>query len=205
MNKKRLEDIEGEVYGYFPFHSDHHLNIVVGSKNKNAKSYDFFLDPVLIPNSKVPQQFCRDASMVQVANMFWIIGGTFPCSANAGNYMVMLRKSSNSQIWSLNKKKWNNGPVLPSKYDFINSCALALNSSTVLFVGVNSIKGSENHQLDISTIVLESNQNNIAITFNFATNMWTEQENLTFPVYSWLDLYVNDFSCTVYNDKSTKR
>ena len=57
--------------------------------------------------------------------------------------MTLLRKSSSSQIWSLDKKKWMDGPVLPSKYDFINSCALALNSSTVLFVGVNIIKADE--------------------------------------------------------------
>ena len=57
--------------------------------------------------------------------------------------MPLLKKSSSSQIWSLDKKKWTNGPVVPSKYDFINSCALALNSSTVLFVGVNIITADE--------------------------------------------------------------
>ena len=57
--------------------------------------------------------------------------------------MPLLKKSSSSQIWSLDKKKWTNGPVVPSKYDFINSCALALNSSTVLFVGVNIIKAEK--------------------------------------------------------------
>ena len=57
--------------------------------------------------------------------------------------MPLLKKSSSSQIWSLDKKKWTKGPVLPSKYDFINSCALALNSSTVLFVGVNIITADE--------------------------------------------------------------
>ena len=57
--------------------------------------------------------------------------------------MRLLKKSSSSQIWSLDKKKWRNGPVVPSKYDFINSCALALNSSIVLFVGVNIIKADE--------------------------------------------------------------
>ena len=86
LNKERLEDIKGEFYGYFPFYYDHQLNMFVGSKSKNGKSYDLFLDPALIPNSKVPQQFCRDASMVQMGNRVWIIGGTFPCSTNTGNY-----------------------------------------------------------------------------------------------------------------------
>ena len=37
-------------------------------------------DSIVIPNSNMPEQICSDASMVQIGNWFWVIGGTFPCN-----------------------------------------------------------------------------------------------------------------------------
>ena len=48
----------------------------------------------------------------------------------------MIDGSNGSQIWSLSKQKWIPGPPYPKGYFSLNSCAIALNSTAVLVIGL---------------------------------------------------------------------
>ena len=44
-----------------------------------------------------------------------------------------------SYLWSIPKNVWLTGPnVSQTNYEFINACALALNATTVLFIGLSN-------------------------------------------------------------------
>ena len=60
---------------------------------------------------------------------------------------------------------------MPSKYAFVNSCVAALNSTSVLFVGISNIEISE-----ITQSVLEDTPNEIVALFDFETKKWIEQD-----------------------------
>ena len=100
------------------------------------------------------------------------------CLAN----VQTLKKSKNSLLWSLDKKRWIYGPTIPSKYAFVNSCAAALNSTSVLFVGISDIETSE-----ITQSVVEDTPNDIVALFDFETMKWIEQDYVTFPTISDFD------------------
>ena len=79
--KQRLDEVlklKGE--GYFPMRQNDDLNIFFGYKYMNGKLYNRSLDSIIIPHSNMLEQICSDASMVQVGNWLWVIGGTFPCN-----------------------------------------------------------------------------------------------------------------------------
>ena len=115
--------------------------------------------------------------------------------------MSVLQRSSSSELWSLVKKKWVSGPKIPQKYILWNTCSLALNSSTVLFVGVRIMNGSEfGHE------ALFENPNDVTISYDFNRNLWFEHDSLSFPTINYFyDVYTADFTCAIYFEKKTKR
>ena len=53
--------------------------------------------------------------------------------------MQTSKGSVNSYLWSIQKNVWLTGPnVSQTNYEFINACALALNATTVLFIGLSN-------------------------------------------------------------------
>ena len=87
----------------------------------------------------------------------------------------VLKGIRTSQLWSLNRGKWVEGPSIPPKYELINACAVPLNSTTVLFVGVSLTN------IKITPETIDSIPNNLVITYDFQSHLWTEQESFSFP------------------------
>ena len=62
---------------------------------------------------------------------------------------VGLERSLNSVLWSIPKHKWLDGPSIENTgYQFIHACAVAINVSSVLFIGLSKFKKEpepENH------------------------------------------------------------
>ena len=80
MAKARLENVAEQPYhGFFPIVTDDHMNLFFGNKSKSGVLYNQYLERTMIPNSTIPKQFCRDASMVHVGKLFWVLGGSHPC------------------------------------------------------------------------------------------------------------------------------
>ena len=53
--------------------------------------------------------------------------------------MQKSKGSANSYLWSIPKNVWLTGPnVSQTNYEFINACTLALNATTVLFIGLSN-------------------------------------------------------------------
>ena len=75
--------------------------------------------------------------------------------------------SANSYLWSIPKNEWLTGPnVSQTNYEFINACALALNATTVLFIGLSDSTNYGNH----SHI-----PNDLTATYNFKVGWETCQ------------------------------
>ena len=102
-------------------------------------------------------------------------------------------------MWSLNRGKWIDGPSIPSKYEFINACAVPLNSTTVIFVGVSITN------IKITPETIDSLPNNLAMTYNFELHLWIEQESLNFPAEIVYEFYTYDFTCSMTFGKTNKR
>ena len=111
----------------------------------------------------------------------------------------ILKGIRHSQLWSLNRGKWLEGPSIPPKYEFINACAVPLNSTTVIFVGVSITN------IKITPETIDSIPNNLAITYNFHSNLWTEEESLNFPAEGLYEYYTYDFACTMSFGKTKNR
>ena len=87
---------------------------------------------------------------VRLGNWFWILGG-FKSGHNsfALNFWIPQEKTS---IWTIEKEKWIQGPKVPL---FLvkdsNFCATAINSTFVMFIGMQ----------------------NSVFTYDFATEIWS--------------------------------
>ena len=80
--KRKLRIIPMDQCGYFPFHDGKHLNIFFGSGYNKPILHDARYN--LIRNwtegVDIPWSFNIDASVVQVMNYLWIVGGSKTCS-----------------------------------------------------------------------------------------------------------------------------
>ena len=77
--------------------------------------------------------------------------------------------SANSYLWSIPKNEWLTGPnVSQTNYEFINACALALNATTVLFIGLSDSTnyGNRSHI-----------PNDLTATYNFKVG-WETCQNV---------------------------
>ena len=60
------------------------------------------------------------------------------CSVSESPKINYINATTNSYLWVISKQSWLPGPQLPEpKPSFINACALAINSSAVLFIGLS--------------------------------------------------------------------
>lgn len=108
MAKARLEKVAEQPYhGFFPMYTDDHLNLFFGNNSKSGVLYNQYLKPTLIPNSTMPKQFCRDASMVQVGKVFWVLGGSYPCVS--GEYLNSI--STYPQFTFCSFQRWDYGLI----------------------------------------------------------------------------------------------
>ena len=80
--KRKLRIIPMDQCGYFPFHDGKHLNIFFGSGYNKPILHDARYN--LIRNwtegVDIPWSFNIDASVVQIMNYLWIVGGSKACS-----------------------------------------------------------------------------------------------------------------------------
>ena len=108
--------------------------------------------------------------------------------------------SSNSLIWSVPKHKWLKGPKIEkTKYRFINACALAINVSSVLFIGLST---NENTGIDGF-----DTPNDITAIYDFKLNKWQQQDSIYFKGSFEDDdfEYSYELSCSVVHEKTRNR
>ena len=112
------------------------------------------------------------------------------------------RGSNGSQIWSLSKQKWTPGPSYPKGYFSLNSCAIALNSTAVLVIGLIPVPSQAFDEIynwnHIGTI-----PNPATLIYNFQSKSWVEQDSVPYAGYPWEYFY--DYSCQVVHEKNRKR
>ena len=114
------------------------------------------------------------------------------------------RGINSSQIWSLSKQKWIQGPQVPRGYFSLNSCAIALNSTAVLIIGLIPISNQAFDEIyNYNHIGLLPNP--ATFIYNFQSNSWIEQESLPYEVEGGVWEYFYDNSCQVVDGKNTKR
>ena len=115
--------------------------------------------------------FNIDSTGVRFGHFFWLIGGESRCNEDqVGVFDANSKgkKNKNSYIWSTKKKKWFPGPEYhrQTKYIFHYSCAVPLNVSAILFVGLQKL--------------LNGNDDGLANEEFFRLNDYAErQENLS--------------------------
>ena len=112
------------------------------------------------------------------------------------------RGTNNSQIWSLSKQKWIPGPSYPKGYFSLNSCAIALNYTAVLVIGLIPIPNQAFDEIYIYTHI-GSIPNHATLIYNFQRNSWAEQESLPYEKNPLEFVYDN--ACQVIHEKNRKR
>ena len=122
--------------------------------------------------------------------------------------------SLNSILWSVPKHKWLAGPSTnETKFRFINACAVAMNVSSVLFVGlskkeeINPVNGSTTLNMSFQNwIYVDKPGNNITAIYNFELNRWQQQDSLYFN--HSLDViteYSYELTCSILHEKTGNR
>lgn len=110
------------------------------------------------------------------------------------------KASSNSQLWSISKQKWISGPSYPKGFYALNSCALALNSTAVIVIGLIPTNDFDSFHSDEDIGLL---QNTATVIYNFQSNKWIQQESLVYA--NTVHGYTYDFTCHIVQEKSQKR
>ena len=106
--------------------------------------------------------------------------------------------SKHSKIWSMKKKNWIDGPKIPLEYAFLDTFAMPISRTRILFVGVaststdNFIKHGEEIYVKDFPILKDK-----VLLYNFGTKTWTEKTSLPFTGKSWM----NKISCSIYFTK----
>ena len=115
------------------------------------------------------------------------------------------QKANFSEIWSISEKKWTAGPAYPNELYVMNSCSLALNSSSVLIIGLIWVTDSTHLHLAENYGVLPNDRTYI---YNFDLQMWSEQDPLPYDqetnYHHALD-YQYDPACQVIHEKNESR
>ena len=111
--------------------------------------------------------------------------------------------SKNSILWSIAKHAWLEGPAISNtNYIFINACALAINASSVLFVGLSTWDPWDYWGFNSYNI-----PNNITAIYNFEFDRWQQQDSLYFPdIPPIIEVeFSYEFTCSVLNEKTRQR
>ena len=113
-------------------------------------------------------------------------------------------------IWSLSRNKWLKGPVIPEMpmpIRFAHTCAIAINKTAVLFIGLydDDILAKFDYNIPMTQV-----PNDIVIIYNFEFNSWALQDflpiNGSVPKKSTISSYVHiDTSCGVIHEKVRSR
>ena len=113
------------------------------------------------------------------------------------------KKANFSEIWSISEKKWTSGPTYPNELYVMNSCSLALNSSSVLIIGLIWVTDSTQLHLSPNYGVFPNDKTYI---YNFDLQLWSEQDPLFF---SWNTNFAFDYeydpACQVIHEKNESR
>ena len=80
----------------------------------------------------------------------------------------------------------------------MNSCALALNSTAVLVIGLIPTKDFDSFHSDEEIGLLP---NRATAIYSFENNKWIQQDSLTYVVYE----FMYDFTCHIVQEKMKKR
>ena len=124
-----------------------------------------------------------------------------------------MHRSSNSLMWSAPKHKWLKGPKTEkTKYRFINACALAINVSSVLFIGLSTNENIGHGHFDYDyelnmNINLDDTPNDITAIYNFELDKWQQQDSLYFKdSFNEEDFeYSYELSCAIVHEKTRNR
>ena len=95
---------------------------------------------------------------------------------------------------------------------FFVACSMALNSSTVLFIGLSNASDPElsptsSNFFDYNVKQWSFVKNDITATYNFDDNTWTQHESLNYPQYLTIQgvaiglRYGYEVLCSSYHDK----
>ena len=132
------------------------------------------------------------------------------------NDPIEWKGSDNSQVWSMTKKRWMIGPALMKDYYALNACALALNSSAVLVIGlIKALDFSASYPKDEDGLF----PNTVTSIYNFETKRWILQDSIHYNTSKdWTLLqepvhfnlfppfkYVYSFTCQIIPDKKWNR
>ena len=148
--------------------------------------------------------FSSDSSGVRFGHFYWIIGGCIPYSGTLSSPWEDChfgQENKNSKLWSIKKRKWINGPEYPhsTKYTFRHTCALTLNASSILFIGLL--------RMDLPVYLNEMYDqypNSYTVIYNFDKDEWNAQESL-FTTWDE-DMYFSySTACTIEQQKKEKR
>ena len=82
----------------------------------------------------------------------------------------------------------------------MNSCALALNSTAVLIIGLIPTNDFNSFHSDEEIGILP---NTASAIYNFQSNKWIEQDSLFYENFVFGFMY--DFTCHIVQEKSKKR
>ena len=82
----------------------------------------------------------------------------------------------------------------------MNSCALALNSTAVLVIGLIPTNDFDSFYSDEEIGILP---NTASAIYNFQSNKWIEQDSLFYVNYVFGFMY--DYTCHIVQEKSKKR
>ena len=114
-----------------------------------------------IPNSKIPNMHAGSHNVqgIRVGKYFWIMGGTRDGFIDKLEVMKFQYETS---IWLIDREIWIKGPELPSNTEYSMFCGTAINSTFVMFFGMDSIM-------------------EFVISYDFTTNIWRK---VFFPLWS---------------------
>ena len=104
----------------------------------------------------------------------------------------------------MKKKNWIDGPKIPLEYAFLDTFAMPISRTRILFVGVASTSTDnfikhENSDYNGEDIYVKDFPilKDKVLVYNFGNKKWTEKLSLPFTGNSWM----NKISCSIYFTK----
>ena len=168
--------------------------------------FDFINEGSEFPSS---EGFMHDSTGIRFDKFFWIIGGDSTCDKKpAGSfYGIAGQGNKNSYLWHVDKNRWVKGPLYHKKINktFHYSCALALNKSSILFIGLVEV-GCMECSLEEFLEVNDGFANKYSVIYNFDTKLWIDQESLNYhrdDIGNFEYTYLT--ACNIHHGKKKKR
>ena len=98
-------------------------------------------------------------------------------------------------------------------FDFLQACSMALNSSTVLFIGLSNASDPEfSTNTGYDSFKWSYIKNDITASYNFDHNTWTQHESLTYPssnvMYNGVTIELDhgyEVLCSPYHGKNESK